>query len=143
MSYHNVIMTRIAIRCSASYSASAFVFVAAVEDREREKKKESEKKRKREKEKERERAKQLELEEQLLEPTEDDEEMRKLLGFASFDTTKGKPVAGNKIYVAHKLSKNKYRYARRPADCFAHSWMFSISDVITVLDVYSWNRQCY
>ena len=76
-------------------------------------KKEGDKKRKREreKEKEKERAKELE-EELLLEPTADDEEMRKLLGFATFDSTKGKPVAGNKIYVAHKLSKNKYRCAR-------------------------------
>ncbi|GFG33592.1 hypothetical protein Cfor_01065 [Coptotermes formosanus] len=39
----------------------------------------------------------------------DEQEMMKLMGFCSFDTTKGKKVAGNEVGTVHVILKRKYR----------------------------------
>eukprot|EP00108_Taenia_solium_P010741 TsM_000418400 transcript=TsM_000418400 gene=TsM_000418400 len=41
--------------------------------------------------------------------TEGELEMMKTLGFFSFDSTKGKHVRGNNVYVANIQKKRKYR----------------------------------
>lgn len=39
----------------------------------------------------------------------DEQEMMKLMGFCSFDTTKGKKVEGNDVGAVHVILKRKYR----------------------------------
>ena len=41
--------------------------------------------------------------------TEDEQEMMKMMGFCSFDSTKGKKVAGNDAGSVHVILKRKYR----------------------------------
>ena len=41
--------------------------------------------------------------------TEEEVDMMKIMGFGGFDSTKGKKVDGNNIYVANVLHKRKYR----------------------------------
>lgn len=41
--------------------------------------------------------------------TEDEQEMMRLMGFCSFDTTKGKKVDGNDVGTVHVILKRKYR----------------------------------
>ncbi|KAI0212871.1 hypothetical protein LSAT2_002196 [Lamellibrachia satsuma] len=48
-------------------------------------------------------------ESQLEGKTPDEIEMMKVMGFAGFDTTKGKHVNGNDVYVANIVHKRKYR----------------------------------
>lgn len=40
---------------------------------------------------------------------EDAEAMAKVMGFSSFDTTKGKQVAGNKVGAVKVVKKRRYR----------------------------------
>ncbi|KAK2190278.1 hypothetical protein NP493_79g02013 [Ridgeia piscesae] len=48
-------------------------------------------------------------ESQLEGKTPDEVEMMRVMGFAGFDTTKGKHVSGNDVYVANIVHKRKYR----------------------------------
>lgn len=41
--------------------------------------------------------------------TVDEQEMMKMMGFCSFDTTKGKKVEGNDVGTVHVILKRKYR----------------------------------
>lgn len=41
--------------------------------------------------------------------TEDEQEMMRLMGFCSFDTTKGGKVDGNDVGAVHVILKRKYR----------------------------------
>uniref|UniRef100_A0A131Y3V9 U4/U6.U5 small nuclear ribonucleoprotein 27 kDa protein n=1 Tax=Ixodes ricinus TaxID=34613 RepID=A0A131Y3V9_IXORI len=41
--------------------------------------------------------------------TEDEKEMIKMMGFANFDTSKGKHMPGNNTYGVHVIHKRKYR----------------------------------
>jgi U4/U6.U5 tri-snRNP-associated protein 3 len=41
--------------------------------------------------------------------TEEEQDMMKLMGFGSFDTTKGKHVPGNDAGAVHVIQKRKYR----------------------------------
>lgn len=41
--------------------------------------------------------------------SESEIEMMKLMGFGSFDSTKGKKVEGNDVYVANIAKKRRYR----------------------------------
>ncbi|KAH7636909.1 uncharacterized protein LOC124495066 [Dermatophagoides farinae] len=41
--------------------------------------------------------------------TEEEQKMMKLMGFAGFDSTKGKPVKGNNVSAVNVLQKRKYR----------------------------------
>ncbi|XP_030759323.1 U4/U6.U5 small nuclear ribonucleoprotein 27 kDa protein [Sitophilus oryzae] len=41
--------------------------------------------------------------------SQDEQEMMKLMGFCSFDTTKGKKVEGNDVGGVHVILKRKYR----------------------------------
>nr|CDS28163.1 nucleic acid binding protein [Hymenolepis microstoma] len=41
--------------------------------------------------------------------TEEEKQMMKMLGFFNFDSTKGKHVTGNNVYVANIQKKRKYR----------------------------------
>ncbi|XP_027197082.1 U4/U6.U5 small nuclear ribonucleoprotein 27 kDa protein yantar [Dermatophagoides pteronyssinus] len=41
--------------------------------------------------------------------TEEEQQMMKLMGFAGFDSTKGKPVKGNDVSAVNVLQKRKYR----------------------------------
>ncbi|CAG9765001.1 unnamed protein product [Ceutorhynchus assimilis] len=41
--------------------------------------------------------------------TEDEQEMMRMMGFCSFDTTKGKKVEGNDAGTVHVILKRKYR----------------------------------
>lgn len=40
---------------------------------------------------------------------EDTEKMTRIMGFSSFDTTKGKPVPGNQVGAVHVVKKIRYR----------------------------------
>lgn len=46
---------------------------------------------------------------QLVDKTDEEKEMYKVMGFLSFDTTKEKHVIGNQVYVANVVHKRKYR----------------------------------
>lgn len=41
--------------------------------------------------------------------TDEEKEMIKLMGFANFDTSKGKHIPGNNAYAVHVIHKRKYR----------------------------------
>ncbi|XP_077550936.1 uncharacterized protein LOC144164312 isoform X1 [Haemaphysalis longicornis] len=41
--------------------------------------------------------------------TEEEKEMMKLMGFGSFDSSKGKHIAGNNVGAVHVIHKRKYR----------------------------------
>lgn len=41
--------------------------------------------------------------------TQDEQEIMKTMGFCSFDSTKGKKVAGNDVGIVHVILKRKYR----------------------------------
>lgn len=41
--------------------------------------------------------------------TEEEKEMMKIMGFGSFDSSKGKHIPGNNVYAVHVIHKRKYR----------------------------------
>ncbi|RWS06836.1 U4/U6.U5 small nuclear ribonucleoprotein 27 kDa protein-like protein, partial [Dinothrombium tinctorium] len=41
--------------------------------------------------------------------SEEEQQMMKMMGFATFDTTKGKHVPGNDVHAVHVIHKRKYR----------------------------------
>lgn len=48
-------------------------------------------------------------EEDLVDKSEEDVEMMKLMGFGGFESTKGKKVPGNDVSGVHVIQKRKYR----------------------------------
>jgi len=47
--------------------------------------------------------------EDLMDKTDEEAEMMKLMGFGNFDSTKGKHVPGNDVSAVHVVLKRKYR----------------------------------